>query len=363
MANTQTSDHDEPATGAFPIPFTTEQLHADVQTMLLLMARQLNFVFGRPTTGTIPEQTSLLGLPASSDINDPGMSAAALGLRYDMVQSTSLAEVMESLYQYAFLGIDDIAREPMTSDSAFTWVSVIVNDLVNSAFVAEWQAYGPSEAVDAAAARCLLVCETAQARRILEGHDDNFMDWADSLESGLTFRQMALLSGMTEASVRTLSNPKRRNPLVTVNDGKNVRIEVAAGKAWLQAKGRYVPIRRTNRAGQFDLAARRFSGTDELMWALDQRLQFLWAQGEADVLRRRCAEQIPGLLDDQAEQPSLRLTRTQLGDSRLMTAVADLLGLPGELLPLRASEACAREALAEIEQRIQRTLKSEADHR
>ena len=236
------------------------------------------------------------------------------------------------------------------------------HDLANSAFVAEWEAYGTSEARDDAAARCLLVCETAQARRILEGHDDNFMDWVSpSQHSGLTMRQMALLSGMTEASVRTLSNPKRRNALVTVNDGKNVMVEIGAAKAWLLAKGRYLPIRRTNRDGQIDLAAKRFNGADDLSWALDQRLQYLLGQESAADVRRQLDAIDPRLVDGgDAARPTLRLTAALMADAQAMARIGVALKLPGELLALRAAEAHARDVLAGLEQQLQRHIKAAA---
>lgn len=360
--NTETqTDRDDAVPGAFPVPFTIEQLHTDVQTILLFKARQLHFVFGRTDGSTLAEQTSLLGVATGSSLNDPDMTAADLGLRYELVKTTFLANTLEVLYGYAFLGVQDLAHDDMDSDSSSTWCSMIIHDLVNSAFVAEWQAYGPGEDAEAATARCMLVCETAQARRILEGHDDNFMDWDRQTPGGLSMRQMALLSGMTEASVRTLSNPKRRNALVTVNDGRNVTVEIAAAKAWLLAKGRYLPIQRTNRDGQIDLTAKRFNDSDDLLRALDQRLQYLLGLESARDVRRELDAIDPRLINGaDAARPTLRLTAALRTDAQAMTRIGMALNLPGELLALRAAEAHARDVLAGLEQQLQRHMKAAA---
>lgn len=359
MANDTQNTSDETVVGAFPVPFTVEQLRADIQTVLLLMARQLNFTFGRSGVAQLAEQTSLLAMPAGADLNDPGMTPGALGMRYEQVQTTHLAEAMEELYGYAFHGLQDLANADMDCESPATWCSVVIHDLVDSAFVREWDSYGPAQATGGSVSRCMLVCETAQARRILEGHDDNFMDWARQTHDGLTVPQMALLSGMTEASVRTLSNPKRRNALVTINDGKNVIVEAAAAKAWLLVKGRYLPIRRTNRGGQIDLAAKRFNGTDDLCWALDQRLQYLLSQERAREARRQLVAVDHQLIDDSdASRPSLRLTASLMADPQAMARIGEALDLPGDLLALRAAEAHARDVLAEVERQLQRHIKA-----
>ncbi|GCL65146.1 hypothetical protein [Pseudaquabacterium pictum] len=362
MTNDDHSPSDDPIAGAFPVPFTADELRADAQSVLLLLTRQLHFIFGRSDRPHLAEQASLLGVQGDADINDPDMTPSALGLRYEHVKTTHLAETMEELYSYAFHGLQDLASADMDSESAAAWCSVVVHDLANSAFVREWGSYRPAGEVEGAVARFMLVCETAQARRILEGHDDNFMDWASPTQhGGLTMRQMALLSGMTEASVRTLSNPKRRNALVTVNDGKNVMVEIGAAKTWLQAKGRYLPIRRTNRDGQIDLAAKRFNDTDDLRWALDQRLQYLLGQDAAAKVRHQLDAIDPQLVDGgDAARPTLRLTAALMADAQAMAGIGVALNLPGELLALRAAEAHARDVLAGLEQQLQRHIKAAA---
>lgn len=367
FANTQ--DHGaEPVLSGFPVPFSAEQLRIDIQAVLLLLARQLHFVFGRSNQYELTEQSTLLGLVPGGDVNDPDTTLQDLGLRYELVQDTHLARTLEDLYGYAFHGMVDLSRAEFDSDSSGTWASIIVRDLEGSAFAKEWAAYEPKQPIGVgdygqmtAAGRCLLVCETAQARRVLEGHDDNFMDWVGQNRDGLSTRQVALLSGMTEASVRTLSNAKRRNALVTVNDGKNVTVTISAAKTWLLAKGRYVPIRRTNRDGQIDLARKRFSSADDLLWALDQRLQFLIGQNEADndAIRGRLAAIHSELVD--ASDPTrlrLRLGATVLTDGAAMSAIGDALAMPGDLLALRAAEAHAQDVLKELEQQIQRRIQA-----
>lgn len=361
MNNETQTDQNDATPGAFPIPFTGEQLRADIQAILLLLVRQLHFVFGRSDRGQLAEQTSLLGVPAGADLNDPDMTPGDLGMRYELVQNTHFAATLEELYSYAFHGLQDLASPDMDSESSATWCSAVIHDLVDSAFVREWDSSRPAKATEGGILRCMLVCETAQARRMLEGHDDNFMNWDSQTPDGLTMRQMALLSGMTEASVRTLSNPKRRNALVTVSDGKSVMVEISAAKAWLLAKGRYVPIRRTNRDGQIDLAAKRFNSTDDLSWALDQRLQYLLGQECAADVRRELDAIDPSLVEaGDSTRSTLRLTVAMMADAAAMARIGVALNLPGELLALRAAEAHARDVLAGLERLLQQHIKAAA---
>lgn len=355
---------EEAQDSGFPVPFSLEQLRQDVMQVLLLHVRQTWFLFSRGDSQCLPEQKTLLSLSDDAGVNDPDFGPSDLGMRHDSLRSTSFAQVMEAVYQYAFHGIEDTGREAMLSDSEFTWCSVLVHDMAKSAFLAEWEGYNdltPRTEHGGPVDRCLLALETAQARRILEGHDDNFMDWAGTLDGVLTMRQMALLSGMTEASVRTLSNPKRRNALVTVNDGKNVKIEPAAGKAWLLAKGRYLPIHRVNTSGMLDLEQQRFTILDDLEIALLQRIEHLVHQhGEAEI-RQRLDGIRPGLVDPgRGLRLSISLSPEMAQDSHLMTALGTALDLPGPLLALRAAEAEARQRLAMLERSIQQQLSRKA---
>ena len=343
--------------GGFPLPFTREQLRADILCVLLTLARQLHFAFGSVSR----LQSELLGLTETADeINDPDMEPEQLGLRYESVRSTGLAVVLELLYDYGFEGLLDMEEGDMGDESGPSWCSRILTDLSNSRFVEEWEAY-TSISYASAIRRSLLVCEVAHARHVLEGADESFMDWTGPGPGSLSIRQMSLLSGMSEATVRTLANPKRKNALITSNDGKNSSVEPSAAKAWLQAKGRYMPIRRTNRQGSLDLAQKRFASGEELLWALTQRVQFLLGQSGADKLRQRLAAIDPHLLDESsARWPLLQVQKEVLIDAAQMTRIAEALALPQELLVLRAAEAHAHDFLHQLEQRIASITKPDA---
>lgn len=344
--------------GTFQVPFSKDELQESVVVVLLGIVRQLHFLFPDARR----HQLELLGLPVEPEglgsINDPDCSSKDLRLEYRHVAESGLAEAMDRLYDFAFASVLDVDVEDgdMNSEGGASWCSRILYDLARSAFVAEWDEYAcdkPSQHVS----RCLLVCETAQARRVLEGMDDNFMDWHGASRDGLSIRQLSLLSNMTEASLRTMTNSKRKFPLTTQSDGRNVYVLIADARAWLMAKGRYLPIRRINREGRLDLTKHRYATLDALQASVAQRGQHLACTlGFSEFAGR--LRNIAGVKLDQSwpDTPVLNVPDEVLLNPQLANALADALDLPGELLILRAREAHAAETLRAAQDDIQRLL-------
>lgn len=344
----------ENAPQGFQPPFDRGQLQADVGTVLLTCARAARWVFQRSDSDINEPLLRLLGYPLAGEqpnLNYPEIDWQSGGFQYDMVATTAMAESMETLYDLAYLGHVDADVSDLNSESMASWISRVVMDLRRSEFVTEWNEYSKCED---SIQRCLQVFETAQARLVLEGIevDDRFMDWHGPDTEGLSIRQMSLLSGMTEASLRTLASPKRKNPLKTQSDGKNTFVTVEDAKAWLVARGRYVPIKHTSRGGRLDLKRRRFGSIDELLSALDQRVQFLLAEPQADEVRTMLAAISPTMLVA-GGRPHLRLDEASTENTELMAKIGEALGLSGTLLGLRAAETRSLEQLRAVERQIQ----------
>ena len=336
-------------------PFTREQLQEDVGTVLITVARLARWMFLRSDRETTAPLLHMLGHSGEGPMRDclgmPEFDWKSGDFRYDMVATTALAEETEKLYDLAYLGHIDTDVADLCSESGPSWTSRILSDLYESHFVDEWKEYASCKEN---IWRCLQVYETAHARLKLEDidRDDLFLDWHDPYLDGMTIRQLSLLSGMTEASLRTMASPKRKNPLKTQSDGKNTFVTHADAKTWLIAKGRYVPIKYTSRGGRVDLTRRRFSSADELLQALDQRVRFLLSEPEGEATQRRFEEITPRTLVI-GERPHLLLEEASLDDSDLITRVGDALGFSGALLALRAVEARALDRLRSVERQIQ----------
>lgn len=337
---------DNKTAGAYPLPFDRAQLRLDIVDVLLTLVRQMNFVFGEVKPGDLTAtQRALLCLGTETmDLNSPDVDAQSLGLTFEHIRATRLAEALELLYGYAFEGVEAYMSAELEDESLASWVSRILVDLSRSHFVAEWEAYSDRRYTDAMA-RCLVVCETAQARRVLEGHDDNFMDWAAPRDADwrLTIRQMALLSGMSEASVRTLANPKRRNALVTTNDGKTTYVLPADAKEWLRAKGRYVPIRSVD-PDALDLAAMSFESVADLAETLHRHV--IWLASTSSTSKQELAQVAAQLVSHQRADDGL------FANPERLRSMASQLRLPGPLLVLRAAEAAARDQLRRLAREI-----------
>lgn len=356
--NEMTSRSSPPAIGLFQAPLTKQELRQHVVTICLVLVRQLHYVFCRPDDSHEKAQMQLLGMTETASINDPDVGPFAvdgLPLTYEQIADTAFASTMEELYDLAYHGMLYGTGHDMNSESSASWISRILLDLSASHFAEEWEGY--SSCKDALR-RLVEVCETAQARMVLEKiqHDDNFMDWYGyEGNDGFTFRQIALLSGMTEASLRTMANPKRDNPLKTYSKGRNTYISPADAKQWLISKGRYVPIADIDRQGaELDLVNETFHSLDDFCCRLDSRLHFLLGTEAAEDVTKALETVRDGLLSRRLinQTPYLTLEASDYANTVLMSKIGRALQLPSDLLALRSAATYARSQAEDFERRI-----------
>ncbi len=352
---------DETTTG-FAIPFTKEDLKKDVLDVMLILLNQTRFTFFR----THESEAQLWALLSNRPLEDsgafamPDMTAANLGLSFQDIEGIEMVQNLMALYDYGVHGILDTSSfEWDDSDGGANWLSRILFDLHRSMFLEDWMGYilnDPREAMD----RCLFVAELANARLMLEGGQEGF--FLGTQDPGvLNIRQMSLLSGMTEASVRTLAGPNRKNRLVTKKDGTNTVVAIEDAKTWLLSKGRYVAIKRVSARGAEDLTVRKFVSISDLESAIFDRRQYLNTQHGAGAVNRRIAESGVTPLKGQGASALMRqefLGEAQLLNADLMRRLADALELPADMFALRAAEAATVEKLRTIEEllkQVQRT--------
>lgn len=355
MEKRTTSHTAETAPAALKPAVTQEQMQADLLVVYLYEMRMAAFLAG--------EGDAAVGYLHRPLPEDPDLTAgpADIGLVFADIAHSDFARTFVTLYDYAYHGLLSSEAEAMGDETGYTRAAARVFDL-------QWATLPEQTLQDEvvpAAERLTQVAETANARHILEGGSEPFYPFRrkrkttsekreyepeEASEGELTVRQLALLAGMEEMTIRTLANPKREDALQTVNRDGRTWIDIATAKRWLQRKGKYVPVRRG--WGRIDLATARLNCLQDLLDLLDTALK---QQGDA----------LPGglpSLKKRLAKASLPVTETgrglffDLSPAELVArvdALAEILDLPKPLLRLRSREVLAREDLAQVQRELE----------
>lgn len=283
---------------------------------------------------------------------DPEIKFDDLGVTFADIQSSSFVSCMEQQYQYGVKGVIAAGKESLEYQTQHTWVAALLMDWANSQFVEEWESYGAD--LRSHAQRCLLISELANARLILEGAEMGFSYFVglgskdqDATEfDGLTIRQMALLSGLEEMSVRTAASRKGPSQLITQKTAKGRTIvSPEQAKAWLQARGKYVVVTRETEALRLDLSSLSFGNLNQLSNALYEQCSGLSIQRGKPDLDREIGE----LFAKHGFNPNWRIHDGAEASEPLLRELAPMLELPIELFLLRVKESTLREQLASVE--------------
>lgn len=345
---------------------TLEQFRMDVLEVFLFHVRAIAFMTA-DDKGEAKAAWALTGAPQLRDAVDlfsPDREAADLGLTYDHIRSSKLAKVLESLYQFGYLGrLDTSLPDPMESGTIYSWITSLVADAARGSVHDEWDGFGGDRG---GAERCYLATEIANARSVLEGNEPfHFFgrpdkDKDDSVAYGaLTVRQLALLAGMEEMSIRAAANPKRTTPLKTYNDQGRTRIALDVAKSWLESKGRYLPIVQVNSTAAVDLTKQRFGSIHAFRNMVDEQYERLLSD-EKTATRAANKLKAAGLIwkHGQVWRPGSPDLEPDFADEGTASALANVLDLPADLLILRAREAIATEHLARTQRQLEEALRS-----
>jgi hypothetical protein len=335
----------------FPVPFTLNEIRRDTLNVFFFKMRMIGHMVDMGTGWRISGKALV---KHESFLMDPDEGPEDLGLTYDDIKDTDFAKYVEAMYLYGCHGILDESVEAMDYETVFTWTAAILNDATESRYIDEWETYGAQGS--GSAANCFLVAELANARRILEGHGHFYYFHGKDGESTdsdvLDVRQMALLAGMEEMSIRAAANPNRPNRLVKIDIPNQTRFSIEEAKKWLQARGRYVPITRQWVGGDVDLAKRPFAHTLDAHGVIGNRLRFLGAHAVGtpardryEALRAKCGYN--------------GYDNKEFIDEEFLQHAAEILQFPSELFILRMKEAYAREELARVERKL-RELESDS---
>lgn len=337
----QTLDNSPPvASTTFPVPFSIETIREDILTLYFQQVRTMAWIQGAESAAKLLNSSQTI----AESLLDPDKTPKDLGIDYRKISQTDFAKSIEYMYQYAYFGIVDISYESLESESIHTWVAAILSDMAISRVSEEWDAYGLD--VITPAKRCLEIAELAVARKSLEGYNDIVFHFSsknkdDEMDTDfLTVRQMALLAGMEEMSIRAAANPKRANPLPTISVDGRTRISIEAAKTWLISKGRYVNIRKVYPSDGIDLTKHHFVDLIELMHVLSEQIQILETKSPK------------GFKYSNRDLIAFFSDSKRLLNSEEVSYLASELELNANLLSLKIREALANQELSEVEAQL-----------
>lgn len=244
------------------VQFSKEEMHYDLQGVMM---RLVGF-----TLWASREKAALRLIGTDRpDVTWASFDTVADGenLRF-AISAWPVTDVFDVLYDFA---VEGLARRPMAefmNDASAYLSAALVYDLTNSVIAPD---FGPPTLGD----ECLHIVRLATARGVLEGYKREFkfsLDDESGADDHLTIREVALLAGMEEASVRNAANPKLTNPLVTKKIGNGTFVAPADAKAWLDARGKYTPLQ-TAHGMAIDIAKSGFKTPHEVWTVLNGRAE------------------------------------------------------------------------------------------
>ncbi len=341
-------------TSGFPIRFTREEFKKNIlQTWSIFMGQSYYIYCSGMTVDSYMETgRKIWSLVSNRDVpsyvcqGDPGDGYEDLQLTFDDLQNNGAVQTLLDLYDYGVLGIVDISHENFDSFDGFAnWVSRILHDLSRSQFLIEWNHN------QVAVENCLYICELANARLMLEGSDEGFHLGDRDIEE-VSIQQLALLSGMTVASIRTIASRKSgKVPLPIENRNGAAMITAEHAKEWLKAKGRYVNVTTVSTSGTEDLTTRKFATTSDFELAIHTRSNHLENSfGLTDIDAQILGTGLQWIERPSPGLPFLRRTIgfDQLINVELMQRLAGILQMPPTQFALRAAEVAVQEKMREI---------------
>ena len=269
------------------------------------------------------------------------------------VSKWQILEIFDQLYDFADRAVARVGVRDMCDESVFTYCAAFVYDIGRSHLLHEFHGSG-GEYVSSR--RCEQVVALANARLALNDSERFFQTPGnDTSDGALTIREMALLSGMTEPSVRNAANPKTANPLVTYQDGRSTYVSLEAAAAWLKSKVKYLEITSALDAGDASVLNRPFESEGDLETYFDSRRANIGVTAERIV--DACGPVIARAVEE------LDLGTLCAANDEGMRALGKLLEADPALLTLRLKEFHLKRLARSIQKEIQQLFEMSTPER
>jgi hypothetical protein len=345
---------------SFPVPFTLQDFQHDI---LQLYCLYVNLV--ATISDNFESPFRFLNRPSSEgyiSFEDPAELQTKLDFTYEDIRNSWLARSLETMYRYAYHGELDNTVEELGPAGYHVGIAALVKDMSVSSHLKFilWSADDKGR-IRNSVENCLRTVELANARLTLEGQprffnfDSKDEDYDALIEgdtpgahqggygAALTVRQMSLLSGMGEMSIRTLANPKRANQIPTDNSLGRTLVLIEDAKAWLMEKKRYVPIRVGVDGAVLDLKNRRFDSMKDLSSVVTTRLTALGESGSSNGQR----------LQDLMDRLGITVVdKAAYSNTEFLCGLAEILRFPSDMFILRVRETLLNEELAAVRREV-----------
>lgn len=346
---------------AFPLPFTRDQLRLDILNIVLCEMRRLRHITFQDANFPGFENGSV----GEIAIWDAGLTTEEIGIYYDQIKDYSLTQALEDQYDFAFYAVTGTRSDPLDWDTIHTWISAYLVDVSRSMYASEWgDGEGHNGLMDGIK-RCLFTCQLANSRVILEGGEPFYhfsgVSGAKENDKGgfgeLSIRQVAMLSGIEEMSLRSAISRKTPPVLEIRKDARSTFIEPEVARQWLIAKGRYLPVMKGSTSAELDLSITRFESSAQFQEMLRNRISFIRDKA-ADS--EKFQTELESMLVPYGELETafaLEPRHEVLSDAKVMEKLANLLELPANFFILRAREAVLKTEIWERDSELKELQK------
>jgi hypothetical protein len=164
-----------------------------------------------------------------------------------------ILETMERLYDYAMEGVARVDVESMGNETEYAFAAAYLYDYQRGAMRAEI-----NNGEGGSVAKCLHVAQLAAARVALDGGERFFHFGRWTPDDALTIREIALLAGMEETSVRNAAVKGKPGALRTYQEDGNTLVTRGDALEWLKGRKGFTPTTRRHELGEVDLRTQSF---------------------------------------------------------------------------------------------------------
>lgn len=348
----------------FPVSYTETALKKDIFAIYLATSMDIHMIsnegIASKVVGMILEKTNLVldEREVIDILKHYKKEDSDLPITYEDICKTPLVQAMEEFYRFAYLGIQIEENIP----GKYIRTEMIIKRLE---MLSEWGIFS-----NGLLKRCRDMIDLARARDILEQTNVFSIDYQiggdnqnekDRTKDALTIRQMALLAGMEEMSIRAAANPNRVERLITFKgEGGRTLVSIEDAKEWLKSKKRYVIVR-NGTYKNIDIQSGVFESLDQLADALQKlymsKLQYIGDDGwEQPYEKEKVLKKLGFEFERNGNDRIIKIERKNLKNKALVGELEKIFNIKKGVLDLKVDAALKREDLARIEKELRDIL-------